>query len=391
MTTPAADPGPRWLGAAGQVALAAGMAAVLLPVGWASVVDGDVSRAWVVALLLALAVVHTAVAGAWRHPVVAYAAGAAAMFVLVVAPDLGGTAAEQAGSDYAPVLLPSSLCFFVLLYGVSARAPRPWPTVALGVGLIGCLLTTTRLWSFAGVVLEGWAWSLILATATVGGTVAAWALGRFRATRSEWVAQLEEKGAADERRRIAREMHDVVAHSLAVVVSQAEGGRLVVGRSPERAAEILDTIAGTGREALNEMRGLLGVLRDEDAPTGPQPGLADLPALVARMRQAGLEVGYESEPVGVVPPGAALTAYRVVQESLTNVARHAAGSRATVVVSRNGDGLEVVVADDAGAGVPAVAPGRGVTGMAERVEAVGGQLEAGPTAVGWRVRARIPL
>lgn len=390
MTTPAAGPGPRWLGAAGQVALAAGMAAVLLPVGWASVVDGDIARGWVVALLTALVVVHGAVATARRHPVLSYAAGAAAMFVLVVAPDLGGAAAVQAGSEYAPVLLPSSLCFFVLLYGVSARAVSPWPTAALGVGLIGCLITTTRLWSFAGVVLEGWAWSLILATATVGGTVAAWALGRFRATRSEWVAQLEEKGAADERRRIAREMHDVVAHSLAVVVSQAEGGRLVVGGSPERAADILDTIAGTGREALNEMRGLLGVLRDEDAPSAPQPGLADLPALVARMRQAGLDVDYAAEPFGVVPPGVGLTAYRVVQEALTNVARHAPGRPASVAVRRTDDELEVVVTDDGRRGTDA-APGRGITGMTERVEAVGGRLEAGPGASGWTVRARIPL
>lgn len=391
MTTPTAGPGPRWLAAAGQVALAAGMAALLLPVGWASVFDGDVSGGWVVALLTALVVVHAAVATAGRHPVASYAAGAVAMFVLVVGPDLGGTAAEQAGSEYAPVLLPSSLCFFVLLYGVSARAPRPWPTAALGVGLIGCLVTTTRLWSFAGVVLEGWAWSLILGTATVGGTVAAWALGRFRATRTAWIAQLEERGAADERRRIAREMHDVVAHSLAVVVSQAEGGRMVVGQSPERAGEILGTIADTGREALTEMRGLLGVLRDEDATAGPQPGLADLPALVARMRQAGLEIAYEAEPVGVVPPGVGLTAYRVVQESLTNVARHAPGRAATVVVRRTADGLEVAVEDDAGTGVPATPPGRGITGMSERVEAVGGRLEAGPGAPGWTVRARIPL
>lgn len=391
MTTPTAGPGPRWLGAAGQVALAAGMAAVLLPVGWASVVDGDVSRGWTAALLAAVVVVHAAVASARRHPLVSYAAGAAAMFVLVVAPDLGGVAAEQAGSEYAPVLLPSSLCFFVLLYGVSARAPRPWPTAALGVGLIGCVVTTTRLWSFAGVVLEGWAWSLILATATVGGTVAAWALGRFRATRTAWIAQLEDRGAADERRRIAREMHDVVAHSLAVVVSQAEGGRMLVARSPERAGEILGTIADTGREALTEMRGLLGVLRDEDAPAGPQPGLADVPALVARMRQAGIDVAYEAEPLGVVPPGVGLTAYRVVQESLTNVARHAPGRRATVSVRRVGGGLEVAVEDDGSPTAPASARGRGIAGMTERVEAVGGRLEAGPGRSGWAVHARIPL
>jgi len=390
MTNPA-GPGPRWLGEAAQVALAGAMALVLLPVGWTAVLDGEVPTGWVWGLLVALVVVHAAVATAHRWSVPSYAIGALAMLVLVAAPDLGGPTALAAGSDYGPVLLPSSLCFFVLMYSVSAHAPPPWPLAALVGGLVGCLLTVVRLWGFAGAALEGWTWWLMLGTATVGGTVAAWALGRFRATRAAWVAQLAERGAADERRHIAREMHDVVAHSLAVVVSHAEAGRLVVAQSPDRAPEILDTIAGTGREALTEMRGLLGVLRDGDAPTEPQPGLGDLVALIDRMRAAGLQVEYGADGVLEVPPAVGLTTYRVVQEALTNVARHA-GPRAAarVTLERAADGLRVLVVDDGDAPAVSSVPGRGLTGMRERVEAVGGTLEAGPVPGGWRVSARMP-
>jgi len=390
MTNPA-GPGPRWLGGAAQVALAGLMALVLLPVGWSAVRHGQVPTGWVWGLLVALVVVHTAVATARRWPVASYAAGALAMLVLVAAPDLGGPTALAAGSEYGPVLLPSSLCFFVLVYSVSAHARSPWPLAALVGGLVGSLLTVVRLWGVAGAALEGWSWWLMLGTATVAGTVAAWALGRFRATRAAWVDQLAERGAADERRRIAREMHDVVAHSLAVVVSHAEAGRLVVAQSPDRAPEILDTIAGTGREALSEMRGLLGVLRDGDGPKEPQPGLADLPGLIARMAAAGLQVEYDADSKLEVPPAVGLTAYRVAQEALTNVTRHA-GPRAAarVTVERAADWLRVLVVDDGDAPNVASVPGRGLTGMRERVEAVGGTLEAGPAEGGWRVAARIP-
>lgn len=392
MSTTTTGPGPRWLGDAAQLAVAGALALVVLPVGWTSVLDGDLSRGWEVGLLVGLVAAHAAVATARRWPLPSYAVGAAAELVLLAAPDLSGPTATAAGSDYGPVLLPSSLCFFVLLYAVSAHAPRPWPSAALAGGLVGCLLTGVRLWGFDGAGLEGWPWWLMLGTATVGGTVAAWALGQYRATRVAWVAQLAERGAADERRRIAREMHDVVAHSLAVVVGHAEAGRLVVAQSPDRAPEILATIAGTGREALTEMRGLLGVLRDGDAPTEPQPGLSDVGALIERMRSAGLAVEYDAADLPAVPAGVGLTAYRVVQEALTNIARHARdGSTARVWVARDSDGLRVVVADDGGPHPVGAPPGRGLTGMQERVEAVGGTLIAGPAGSGWQVSARMPL
>lgn len=395
--TVAAAPGPRWLGGAGQVALAGALALVLLPVGWTSVVDGEVSTAWEIALLVALVALHAAVATARRWPLPSYAVGALAELVLVAAPDLSGPTAEAAGSAYGPVLLPSSLCFFVLLYAVSAQDRRPWPGIVLGIGLVGCLLTVVRLSGFDGTGLQGWTWWLMVATATVAATVAAWALGRFRATRAAWIDQLADRAAAEERQRIAREMHDVVAHSLAVVVSHAEAGRMVVGTQPERAAGILDTIATTGREALTEMRGLLGVLGGESsrqaryiASTEPQPGLADIGDLVERTRAAGLTVRLEADEPGQVAPAVGLTAYRVVQEALTNVTRHAgSGAVATVSVTRTARHLTIEVSDD-GVGIQRP-PGRGLRGMRERVAAVGGTLEAGPSDEGWRVRAMMPL
>ncbi|WBQ06214.1 sensor histidine kinase [Kribbella sp. CA-293567] len=391
MTTPATAPAPRWLGDAGQVALAVVLAGVLLPPGLQSVHVGGVPAAWAVAIAGAIIVVHLCVTTARRRPIHSFAVGSFACAILLVAPEVDGVTDFLESSRYSPILLPSALCFFPLLYAVSAHTRPPWPNAALGVGLVGSGLTLARLWGFTGTPIRPWAWWLLVGTAAVGGTVAAWSMGRYRATRAAWTAQLAERAAADERRRIAREMHDVVAHSLAVMVSQAEAGRLVVPGSPERAPEILTTIADAGREALTEMRGLLGVLRDDEVPTEPQPGLADLPALIERVRAAGVEVEFSADEPLQVPPAVGLTVYRVVQESLTNVTRHA-GRRATarVTVGRAADGIGVLVTNT-GTVPTAARPGRGLTGMRERVEAVGGTLEAGPAGEGWRVSVKVPL
>lgn len=388
---PEPGPGPRWLADVGQVALAALLALILLPIAWSSVREGDVGRTWTGVLLTDLVALHLTVFGARRWPIPAYAVAAVTMLVLVLAPDLGGPTADAVGGEYAPIFLPSSFCFFALLYAVSAHAIRPWPSLALGVGLVGCLMTLVRVWEFSLSGVADWVFQLMLITAAVGGTIAAWALGRFRAVRSAWIGELAERAAADERRRIAREMHDVVAHSLAVVVSHAEAGRLVVARDPDRSPEILGTIADSGREALTEMRGLLGVLRDGAPSANMQPEVDELPALVERMRAAGLPVEYDGALPSGGPPTVALTAYRVVQEALTNVARHAGPeASAKVSVEAGGGDCVVEVRNDGGRAAPAT-PGRGLAGMRERVEAVGGELECGPAEHGWRVWARLPL
>ncbi len=319
-----------------------------------------------------------------------FGAGAIACGVLLIAPDIDGVTDFVESSDYSAILLPSTLCFFALLYAVSAHTRPPWPNLALAVGLAGGCLTLARLWGFTGTPITSWAWWLLLGTTAFGGTVAAWSMGRYRVTRAAWTTQLAERVAADERRRIAREMHDVVAHSLAVMVSQAEAGRLVVPAAPERAPEILTTIADAGREALTEMRGLLGVLRDDELPTEPQPGLADLPALIDRVRAAGVEVELSTDDDLQVPPAVALTIYRVIQEALTNVTRHA-GRRpaARVTVEQTADGIDVLITNTGT--VPATStPGRGLAGMRERVDTVGGTLESGPIDGGWRVSVRVP-
>ncbi|MFD6398102.1 sensor histidine kinase [Nocardia sp. NPDC060249] len=382
--------GPRLFGHGAQLALAVVMAAVLLPASLQSVRVSGVPAPWALALTGSLLALHVCVATARRWPVPSFAIGVAGCAVLLVAPDIDGVTDFSESSRYSPVLLPSILCFFALVYAVSAHTAPPWPTVALGVGLTGSLLTLARLWEFTAAPIEAWAWWLLLSTTAFGGTTAAWALGRYRATRAAWTSQLAEQAAADERRRIAREMHDVVAHSLAVMVSHAEAGRLVVPNSPERATEILTTIADAGREALTEMRGLLGVLRDDAASTQPQPGLAELPALVERVRATGVEVELSMDDRLRATPAVGLTIYRVVQEALTNVTRHAGRRpRARISLTTVGADIEVRVTDT-GPSTAATGSGKGLIGMRERVDAVGGTLSAGPTGDGWAVEVRVP-
>jgi signal transduction histidine kinase len=202
---------------------------------------------------------------------------------------------------------------------------------------------------------------------------------------------------AAERARIAREMHDVVAHSLSVVIAQADGGRYAAEQDPRAATAALQTIGKTAREAQAEMRRALGVLGDRpDEPLRPQPGVGDLGALIARTREAGLAVGFAEE--GSRPALSAATGlavYRVVQEALTNVLKHAGpGAAATVNVRWEPDRVTLLVRDD-GAGDSAGAekdgPGRGLAGMRERTESRGGEFSASPApGGGFEVRAEIP-
>jgi signal transduction histidine kinase len=236
---------------------------------------------------------------------------------------------------------------------------------------------------------------------------AAWILGDNLRTRRAYYRELVEKAerlerereesdrraAAEEQARIARELHDVVAHNVSVMVLQAAGGREVIDADPRRAGEALAAIEAAGRDALAELRRLLGVVGDGGAAMAPQPGLSHLDALVAQVRAAGLEAELELEGDAYdVPAGVELSAYRVVQEALTNTLRHAFARRVWVFVRRREHELEVEVLDD-GAGPPATATagGRGLVGMRERVALFGGDLEAGPRPDGgFRVRARLP-
>jgi signal transduction histidine kinase len=218
----------------------------------------------------------------------------------------------------------------------------------------------------------------------------------------ERAAQLEREreeqariAVAEERARIARELHDVVGHSVSVMTVQASGVRRLLREDQEREREALLTVERTGREALAEMRRMVGVLRrPEEAPAlAPQPSLEHLDRLVDQAREAGLPVDLRIEGDAVeLPAGVDLTAYRLVQEGLTNALKHARATRAEVLVNYGDGQIEVVVSDD-GKGIGnGDGGGHGLVGMRERVTVYGGELDAGPQpGGGYRLRAKLPL
>ncbi|WP_432547928.1 sensor histidine kinase [Kineococcus sp. SYSU DK004] len=216
-----------------------------------------------------------------------------------------------------------------------------------------------------------------------------------------------------ERARIARELHDVVGHGLSVVVLQARGARAVLAADPARAREALDEVERAASGALREMRLLTGLLRTTDDAAGPPPGPPDLPALVGDVRRAGVPVTLDADALDDLPPGFAVTSYRVVQEALTNAARHAPGADVAVVVRRREQEVVVDVRNTAppGASPPDAAPpddappesavpgvdlpstgGRGLAGVRERATVLGGHVAAGPQEDGgFRVLVRLPV
>jgi signal transduction histidine kinase len=209
--------------------------------------------------------------------------------------------------------------------------------------------------------------------------------------------QLARQAVIQERLRIARELHDIVAHAMSVITVQAGTARMVMDGSPDVARDALGAIEGMSRQALQEMRRLLSVLRDDtggaaDALLAPARGLADLDALVETTGASGLRVELcrHGDPVDL-PAGADLAAYRIVQEALTNVCRHARASSASVVVRYRPSEVAVEVTDDGVGGVPR-RDGHGIVGMRERAALYGGDVEAAPRPEGgFRVRARIPV
>lgn len=229
------------------------------------------------------------------------------------------------------------------------------------------------------------------------------ALARARAARADAEqastrsAEVARQAVDDERRHIARELHDIVTHSLGVVVLQAQGARRVLDQREPTVAEALNTIEHSGRAALEEMRRLLGLLRDDGERSGlsPQPRLADANELVRYVSDAGLPttLAVEGEAV-TLEPGVELSAYRVVQEALTNSLKHAGGGSAEVRIRYQPGELELEVTDAGGQrnGDPVGGVGRGLLGMRERVAFYGGTLEHGPRpAGGFRVHATFPL
>jgi signal transduction histidine kinase len=297
----------------------------------------------------------------------------------------------------------------VALYTVAAHRPGRQSAVSgllFAAGLILYGVIAERMYPSATVEerIQSWVFNLVqFATA--------WILGDLQKRRLAYTSRLEALNAqlageqelrarwavAEERGRIARELHDVVAHSVSVMVVQAGAARRSIAGNPDQATTALTQIEATGRQALAEMRRLLGLLRDRRGGTealAPQPSLAHLDSLVLAAREAGLPVDLtvEGEP-RPLPAGIDLSAYRIVQEALTNSLKHAGPARATVRIRYSGRALEVHVWDDGrGRNGSPDGDGHGLIGMRERVALFGGALEVGPRpGGGFRVAARLPL
>jgi signal transduction histidine kinase len=239
-----------------------------------------------------------------------------------------------------------------------------------------------------------------------GIALAPFAAGRLVANRQRLADRLRAQqplvaraAVVDERARIARELHDVVAHGVSVMVIQAAAGRTLLRRDPARAAEPFEVIEATGKQALGELRRLLGVLRADDDETGlglqPQPGLGDLEQLVAGVGESGVRVELivSGESDGLTP-GVDLAAYRIVQEALTNVIRHSGTDRATVRLAFEPGAVSLEILDEGGGkkASPSAGGGHGLPGMRERATLYGGELQAGPREEGgYAVRARLPV
>lgn len=288
-----------------------------------------------------------------------------------------GDWAQEPQSELLPVCL-----VFWSLGAYLARRPARW----------SCAL------AFAGLVAHQPDDVIVLGPLMVG----VFAAGRLMQSREQLAMALQEERAhaeryavAEERARIARELHDVVGHSLSVMTVQAGAERLALGGERPETSRVLAQIEATGRETLQEMRRLLGVLRtpEDDVDLVPQPGLAQLGSLVDRMGSAGLMVRLrvDGEP-GSLSPGADISAYRIVQEALTNVLKHADASQAEVDVVHGAGGVEIRVSDDgAGRGPSRDGAGHGLTGIRERVSLFGGSLDAGPLpGGGWELVATLP-
>jgi len=385
---------PRWVPVDVVAAVLTGLA-----LATAIAVSGSGTPAgpgWTAARYLAAGAACASLMFRWRFPVAALgvASGSVALFEA-----LAGHFGAVHGGIVA--LIPVTLA----VYSVVVTSARRVALAAVGVAV-----AAVEVGEF--VTARGAAGSIVLSAPTLAAV--GWlAAENVRARRAhmhdvaERAAERERERArrasAEERVRIARELHDVVAHAMSIIAVRSGVARMVLDVRPDEAREALGIIEGTSRQALAEMRLLVGVLRDADAgdlqpDRGPAPGLASLPELVAHIDHAGVSVGVsvKGEP-RPLSPGVDLSAYRIVQEALTNVVRHAAPAAAELTLSYRHDEVVIEVTDNGGAQLKASpsartgdGAGHGIAGMRERVAVYGGKLVAEPTASGFRVLARIP-
>jgi signal transduction histidine kinase len=385
---------------------------------WAELSAGDLFDA-----LLALALAGTAQFEIWAHPLaddgipgpqlpnavflllitvpLAWRRRApTAVFVLVLASiALQIWLIDGARSDQPP--FQHWIALLVVFYSLAAHAERRRALVAgaLGGGLFVGGDVVDLLSGAAGLADTMPAWFMLAAAYGVGFALRGQRIqSTLLANRAERLEREREQQArlavAEERVRIARELHDVVAHAISVIVVQAQAGQRVLEGEQASAREALGSIETTGRQALVEMRRLLGILRREDRELAlaPRPSLAYLDVLAERVREAGLPVELHVEgEAKPLPPGVELSAYRIVQEALTNTLKHAGPASAQVVVRYRPEEVELEITDDGRGPVDGREGGHGLVGMRERAGLVGGSVESGTNGGrGYRVRARLP-
>lgn len=394
------DPVPReWSADAWTWLAAAVVAVVLLAVGW-PVLAAVYAVPVAVAMLLALA--HSgALLLAVRQPMAAVALGTAA--------GLGGALASYPVTGLPwPWPVPAMLAQLVVMVLVALRAPwglalAAWALPAAGSFLFMPFLPGSRVdGALANVIVFA---SVGAVVAVVGALLRLWLLSRgaLVAERRVGAAQEAKRRELEERNRIARELHDVVAHSMSVISVQAATAQYRLPGVDERIAGEFDSIAGSARQALGEMRALLALLRGADrAPLAPQPHLGDLAGLIESTRQSGARIEFtetaaQGQDPAAIPPATGVTAYRIVQEGLSNALRHAPGAAVRVRVDLDGEYLRIVVAngpvraEDSARTGAAGGAGLGLAGLRERAEALGGSLEAGPEpGGGFTLRAQLP-
>jgi signal transduction histidine kinase len=294
----------------------------------------------------------------------------------------------------------------MVLYSVVVVSSRQ--TAVIAVSVVACAILAANVIGGDQVVLASIGGVTVLLLGGLAGenTKASRAYASQRAERAAEAAAAAEaaqaeqvrQALAEERSQIARELHDIVAHAMSVIAVRSGVARMVIDTDPQQAREALAIIETTTRRSLREMRLLVSVLRDsrsQDAELSPAPGLGDLDRLVADTAVAGVVVDLRIDgDIGPLPPAAGLSAYRIVQEALTNVVRHAGPTRARVLIGYRSGGLSIEVTDDGPSGQPPPTArngsGHGLIGMRERAALFGGELSAGPHASGFRIRASLP-
>ncbi|GGD64346.1 sensor histidine kinase [Microbacterium murale] len=371
-----------------DVILAIAMTVLLLPASLIAIVQAqavpDPAAAAVITALFTL--VHAASLVSVRFPVIAFAAASLAMFALALLPGGEGVAGAPAA------LFPSSFAYLLCVGEVAALRTLRLGLAALGIGVLGAAVIA---WTPASAMPDGIRIGLFVGLAAM--IAAAWAIGLLQRQRGQYAEERQRTRVREaivaERMRINRDLHDVVAHSMTVMIAQADVARALIRDDPDAGTRALHIVSDTGREALRAMRGAIAA--DADAPREPTPGIDAIGALVESVRSSETDVQFEETGTPHrLGSDALIAVHHAVREALTNAVRHTAAPRRIVVrLEWAADHVIATIDDDGGGGPGPASPGSGLglIGMAERVRLARGSLSAGlEPSGGWRVHIELP-